>query len=754
MISITLSRTFLFFLTYLTLHTTNANVLVVGSVNIDTYLPVERMPQAGENLTTLRIPWHQWGGKGLTQAVALSKLFTSSQPNVCFVGQVGYDLPDSSDLLSSSSSSSLLNWQCGTHQDLPCGRGYITLCETTGQVSAIVSGGSNEYGWNEWKTVWEQFQQQQQQQQQTHMIWPYLHELIQSQDIQCILLQCEVPDYVNQLLCRYVKTHFPHILTIQDVGGADRPMHHLALVDFLMPNELELQRLVQSLQNRKDENSQNSNELSTTVAQQVQFLQQHHHANHIIVTQGRKGATWFPRDVTQRATHVPAVPVETVVDETGAGDCFRAAFVAAWLQRHPQPLAWAAAAGACAVQTVGAVAATPTLQQVQEQYSNSLAFLQQQPAFETEEQSQENTNMLATDMEKRRTISTEATATNNKNDDDDHHFPFLIGSRLNSMKDRWDLWSTNNNDNSDDTKKKGSVMEWLQRQSTIPELTCVDFNYPQHFHSHSLSEMKDALAACHLQAGAVCLRYPAEQFALGSFLHPEAQRREEAIQMTLQAAEAALFLGCREVVVWSAFDGYDYPFQIDYREKWQQMVQAFQRCCDAFPQIKFSLEFKPTDENTRFFLVPSTGTALLLCTDVQRDNFGLTMDIGHMLMAGENPAQSIALVAQHKKLFGVQLNDGYTRLAAEDGLLFGSVHPSMALEVMYQLRKANYQGHLYFDTFPQRSDPVKEAIYNIQQVKALWKAACSLDETQMKRITDEHDGMAACQLVQDATKQL
>ncbi|GAX23492.1 hypothetical protein FisN_14Hh336 [Fistulifera solaris] len=717
---------------------TAANVLVVGSVNIDTYLPVERMPQEGENLTTLRMPWHQWGGKGLTQAVALSKLLLKDKA-VCFVGQVGYDLPDPSDLLSSS-----LLWQCGSHPQLPCGRGYITLCENTGQVSAIVSGGSNEYGWEEWKTIGNQLQQQ------PTMIWPYLHQLIQSHNIQCILLQCEIPDFVNQFLCRYVKTHFPHIITVQDVGGADRPMHHLPYVDYLMPNETELQRLVQKMKSKHSASDSNNNPLST-VNEQVQFLQQHCHANHVIVTQGRQGATWFPpcsADAsTTRPLHVPAVPVTNVVDETGAGDCFRAAFVAALLQRQEPPLAWAAAAGACAVQTMGAVAAAPTLQRVQEQYDQALSLwesLKERRENELQSMSEsfdEESDTRKTDSDfKQTTVPAEAAK--------ETEFPFLIGSRLNSMKDRWDLW------NPDETNSKGSVMEWLKRQATIPGLTCVDFNYPQHFHSHSLSELKEALAACRLQAGAVCLRYPAERFALGSFLHPEAQRREEAIQMTLQAAEAAMFLGCREVVVWSAFDGYDYPFQIDYRKKWQQMVQAFQRCCDAYPQIKLSLEFKPTDENTRFFLVPSTGTALLLCQDVQRDNFGLTMDVGHMLMAGENPAQSIALVAQYDKLFGIQLNDGYTRLAAEDGLLFGSVHPSMALEVMYQLRQANYRGHFYFDTFPQRSDPVKEAIYNIQQVKALWKAACSLDAAKLIQITDHHDGIAACEMVRDALKQL
>jgi sugar phosphate isomerase/epimerase len=51
---------------------------------------------------------------------------------------------------------------------------------------------------------------------------------------------------------------------------------------------------------------------------------------------------------------------------------------------------------------------------------------------------------------------------------------------------------------------------------------------------------------------------------------------------------------------------------------------------------------------------------------VDRRNFGLTIDFGHCLMAGENPAQSLVLCPKDR-LFGVQLGDGYGRLGAEDG---------------------------------------------------------------------------------------
>jgi L-rhamnose isomerase len=133
---------------------------------------------------------------------------------------------------------------------------------------------------------------------------------------------------------------------------------------------------------------------------------------------------------------------------------------------------------------------------------------------------------------------------------------------------------------------------------------------------------------------------------------------------------------------------------------------------------------------------------------------GLTLDVGHMLMSGENPAQSIAMVGRKKKLMGIQLNDGYTRLAAEDGMIFGSVHPSMALEIVYQLRRTGFDGHFYFDTFPQRTDPVKEAEYNIARVKAFWRATAEIDEKQLKQITNEHNAIGALEVVNNALRSM
>lgn len=272
-------------------------------------------------------------------------------------------------------------------------------------------------------------------------------------------------------------------------------------------------------------------------------------------------------------------------------------------------------------------------------------------------------------------------------------------------------------------------------------------SYPQHLEGLAPEQVRAALKGAGLRAGAVCLRYP-KRMQAGAMTHPDARVRAEAVAMTIAAGDWAKELGARELVIWSAYDGYDYSLQVDYTQIWQRVVDGFRAVCDAHPDLKVSLEFKPTDENTRFFAVPSTGAALLLVREIDRANMGLTLDLGHCLAAGENPAQSVALVGSAGKLFGVQLNDGYQRLGAEDGLIFGSVHPGMALELCYWLQRVNYDGHVYFDTFPRNEDPVREAAYNIRAFRRLWAKAQLLRAEGVDGCMRAHDALGTLELLE------
>ena len=202
----------------------------------------------------------------------------------------------------------------------------------------------------------------------------------------------------------------------------------------------------------------------------------------------------------------------------------------------------------------------------------------------------------------------------------------------------------------------------------------------------------------------------------------------------------------------------DYHLQMDYDVAWARTVSAFTSLADGCASyggggkggVRVSVEWKPTDPASRFSVVPSTGAALLLAAQVGRRNFGVTLDAGHLLLGGENPAQAVALAAREGRLFGIQLSDAHSRLGAEDGLAFGAVNPVSALELIHYLRKSRYSGALYFDTFPSNEDPVAEAARNVARVKALWRRSVALDAAGLGDAIAAQDAMASLALLDDA----
>ena len=73
----------------------------------------------------------------------------------------------------------------------------------------------------------------------------------------------------------------------------------------------------------------------------------------------------------------------------------------------------------------------------------------------------------------------------------------------------------------------------------------------------------------------------------------------------------------------------------------------------------------------------------------------------------------------------------------------------MTLEFIYWLQRFDYQGHIYFDTFPKNEDPVREAEYNIRCFCKWWKQASSLDEKGIKEMLVKMDTMGILELLED-----
>jgi xylose isomerase len=292
---------------------------------------------------------------------------------------------------------------------------------------------------------------------------------------------------------------------------------------------------------------------------------------------------------------------------------------------------------------------------------------------------------------------------------------------------------------------KLTVAQALQDISKVKGISAVELNYPQHFINENANTLKHAKDSG-LAITALNLRYDGPDFTLGAFTHPHKENREKAIAISIQAAEVAAANAIDHVILWMGPDGYDYPFQADYSQLWNYEIEGFRKVACVAKEVRVSVEYKPCDPR-RFSLIRNMGEALMAVSDVDMANFGVTLDYCHLLMAGENPAFAAALALQRNKLFGVHLNDGYG--PADDGLLVGTVSLWQTLELLWELKKGNFKGTIYFDTFPDRMDPAAECAANVAMVRKLQAALEKMSLPDIKAAQGNQDAVTATKLFHD-----
>ena len=215
-------------------------------------------------------------------------------------------------------------------------------------------------------------------------------------------------------------------------------------------------------------------------------------------------------------------------------------------------------------------------------------------------------------------------------------------------------------------------------------------------------------------------------FKRGAFTNPDESVRREAIDLTKRGIDAAREMGVHLMTVWLGQDGFDYNFQLDYKQAWDWEIEGIREVAEHDPECQISIEYKP-DEPRAHSLLRDAATTLLAITEAGAPNLGVTMDFAHSLYAGEQPAFASHLIHRRSKLLGVHLNDAYAK--RDDGLMVGSVHLRSTLELLRQIRHDGYSGALYFDTFPDVSglDPVAECEANIATVNRLLAIVDRLD---------------------------
>lgn len=293
------------------------------------------------------------------------------------------------------------------------------------------------------------------------------------------------------------------------------------------------------------------------------------------------------------------------------------------------------------------------------------------------------------------------------------------------------------------SQRKMKPLDAIDLIREVDDLTHVDLNYPEHFSSHSVEEYKDYFEKNNIKLNGLAMRFR-DDFKNGELGNSKQSLADQALSLCKEGADVCRELGGEFLTIWLGYDGFDYPFQLDYQKTWEQVVAALKVIADYADPIKISIEYKPYEERA-FALIDSVGSTLHLLDEVGADNIGVTLDYCHMRMKGENPAFSLALAARKNKLFGVHLNDGYGLF--DDGLMVGSASLNQTLEFIYYLKKYEYSGVIYFDTFPERELALDECRRNAQMTSKLFDL---VDRVGMDVIDDtirQNSGIAAQDLL-------
>jgi xylose isomerase len=291
-----------------------------------------------------------------------------------------------------------------------------------------------------------------------------------------------------------------------------------------------------------------------------------------------------------------------------------------------------------------------------------------------------------------------------------------------------------------------STLEAIERAGAVGDLEVLDINYPFSDPDITVEEVKRALEAANLRTWCITPHIYTREFTGGAFTNPDPAVRRRAIERCQEGVDAAKQLGADTVKLWPGQDGFDYPFQADYREIWRLQLDGVRAVAEMDPAIRVAIEYKTKEPRTHMSLATAART-LVGIQSIGRDDIGIVVDLGHSLFAKETPADVLSLVHEQGRLFTIEVNDNWREW--DDDLAVGSIHLIETLEFFQEVRKIGWDKPILLDQFPFREDPVEAARQSIQTVKRLDAALDRLDHDALREAQAGQDAMAAQRVVMD-----
>lgn len=294
-------------------------ILVVGSINMDQMMVMERCPLPGESFIGSSLSYSP-GGKGGNSAIAAARLSAEVAFAGC-VGDDGFGQQLRQSLVDEGVDTSLLR----TTSAAPSGLAPI-IVEADGQNRIIVYPGANMcIDVNDVPAMF-------------------------AMEPDAVMMQLEIPKEVIMEVSRQAKRR--NIPVVLDAGPAQRfSVGEMEGLFILSPNETECTALTGMPVGTIEETRQAAKQLLSTT-----------NASFVVVKMGARGAYLLGEEYDE---FIPAFRVDAV-DPTAAGDTFTGAMTIEYLltKDMKKAVVCGCAAGAIAATKVGAQPSLPTMEQV------------------------------------------------------------------------------------------------------------------------------------------------------------------------------------------------------------------------------------------------------------------------------------------------------------------------------------------------------------------------------------------------------
>lgn len=251
---------------------------------------------------------------------------------------------------------------------------------------------------------------------------------------------------------------------------------------------------------------------------------------------------------------------------------------------------------------------------------------------------------------------------------------------------------------------------------SIPQIKGIELVGTWDIRPDNVKEMKKRLDDAGVECASIIPdTFTSALFGKGSITSIDSKVRKQALAYLRQMCAIAMEMDCKIMNLWLGQDGYDYLLATNYDLERDWLTENTKALAVEFPELKFSLEYKPK-EPRNFSYHARMADTILAAKETGCPNVGITIDTGHSFYSGENVAEAVVLAKRAGNLlFHMHFNDNHG--SWDDDMIVSSVHLTTYVELLFWLRKTGYKGWISMDQYPYREDAVEAISESILWVK-------------------------------------